>query len=67
MSLHEDIGCAHPRTHPPRRHLGLGSYGEWEEARRLEWLTAELRGKRPLIPPTMPFSPDAKEVMDTLK
>lgn len=49
------------------QHLGLGSYGEWEESKRLEWLTAELRGKRPLIPPSMPFSPDAKEVVDTLK
>lgn len=25
------------------------------------------QGKRPLIPPSMPFSPDAKEVIDTLK
>lgn len=56
-----------PPTPPHPRHLGLGSYGEWEEAKRLEWLTAELRGKRPLIPPSMPFSADAKEVMDTLK
>lgn len=26
-----------------------------------------LQGRRPLIPPSMPFSPEAKEVMDTLK
>ncbi|KAI7840424.1 hypothetical protein COHA_005854 [Chlorella ohadii] len=48
-------------------HLGLGSYGEWPEEQRLQFLTEELQGRRPLIPPSMPFSPEAKEVMDTLK
>ena len=60
-----------PRSPPhppcPRRHLGLGSFGEWSEAKRLEFLSAELASKRPLIPPAMPFSPDAQEVIDTLK
>lgn len=48
-------------------HLGMGSYNEWEEDQRLEWLVTELEGRRPLIPPTMPFSPEAQEVIDTLK
>jgi phosphoenolpyruvate carboxylase len=48
-------------------HLGLGSYNEWDEEKRLEWLVTELEGRRPLIPPAMPFSGDAKEVLDTLK
>lgn len=66
-------GSLHPAPTPPhcplptRRHLGLGSYGQWDEDKRLAFLTAELSGKRPLIPPSMPFSPDAQEVMDTLK
>ncbi len=50
-----------------RRYLGLGSYAEWDEEARLAFLEAELGGKRPLIPPSMPFSPDAREVMDTLR
>ena len=48
-------------------HLGLGSYNEWDEEKRLEWLVTELEGRRPLIPPAMPFSEEAKEVLDTLK
>ena len=48
-------------------HLGLGSYNEWDEDKRLEWLVTELEGRRPLIPPNMPFSPEAQEVIDTLK
>jgi phosphoenolpyruvate carboxylase len=49
------------------QHLGLGSYAEWDEDRRLAFLTEELGGKRPLIPPSMPFSPESREVMDTFK
>ncbi|KAL4853378.1 Phosphoenolpyruvate carboxylase 2 [Chlorella vulgaris] len=48
-------------------HLGLGSYAEWDEDKRLAFLSEELGGRRPLIPPAMPFSPDCKEVMETLK
>lgn len=51
----------------PHRYLGLGSYCEWEEEKRLAFLTAELGSKRPLVPPSMPFTPDAQEVVDTLK
>ena len=45
----------------------MGSYAEWDEDARLAFLTTELQGRRPLIPPAMPFSPDAQEVVDTLK
>lgn len=49
------------------RHLGLGSYADWDEDTRIEWLIKELGSKRPLIPPGMPFTPEPKEVMDTFK
>jgi len=32
-------------------YLGLGSYKEWDEAKRQEFLLKELTGKRPLLPP----------------
>jgi len=38
------------------KYLGLGSYGEWDEDKRVEFLVKELSGKRPLIPPDMPAS-----------
>jgi len=31
------------------RYLGLGSYLQWDEAARLNWLTNQLQSKRPLI------------------
>lgn len=31
------------------RHLGLGSYAEWDEQTKISWLTQELTSKRPLV------------------
>lgn len=46
----------------PRRYLDLGSYAEWDEEKRIEFLTRELEGKRPLIPTAMPMTNDVREV-----
>ncbi|CAM9448933.1 unnamed protein product [Pylaiella littoralis] len=32
------------------RHLGVGSYAQWDEKTRQSWLLTELQGKRPLLP-----------------
>lgn len=32
-------------------YLGLGSYKEWDEQKRTDFLLNELTGKRPLLPP----------------
>ena len=37
-------------------YLGLGSYLEWDEEKRQQFLMAELTGKRPLLPPGARFS-----------
>jgi len=31
------------------RHLGIGSYAEWDESTKISWLQSELASKRPLI------------------
>ena len=35
------------------RYLDIGTYSEWDEEKKLEFLTKELKGKRPLVPPTI--------------
>lgn len=35
------------------RYLDMGVYSEWNEETKLEFLTRELKGKRPLVPPTI--------------
>lgn len=34
-------------------YLDMGTYSEWDEERKLEFLTNELKGKRPLVPLTI--------------
>ncbi|KAL6006926.1 Phosphoenolpyruvate carboxylase 4 [Asimina triloba] len=45
--------------------LDIGVYSEWDEERKLEFLTKELKGKRPLVPPSIEVTADVKEVLDT--
>ncbi|KAL3824033.1 hypothetical protein ACJIZ3_020062 [Penstemon smallii] len=33
------------------KYLDMGTYSEWDESKKLEFFTRELKGKRPLVPP----------------
>ncbi|CAN4103237.1 unnamed protein product [Withania somnifera] len=46
-------------------HLGIGSYKEWSEEHRQEWLLSELSGKRPLFGPDLPKTEEIADVLDT--
>ena len=35
-------------------YLGIGSYKQWDEEKRVQFLIGELTGKRPLMPPGAP-------------
>jgi phosphoenolpyruvate carboxylase len=47
--------------------LGLGSYADWDEPARLEFLTRELTGRRPLIPNDLAPAPEVADVLATLR
>ena len=47
--------------------LGLGSYADWDEPARLDFLVRELNGRRPLIPPDLETTPDVRDVLDTFR
>lgn len=47
------------------QHLEIGSYREWSEERRQEWLLSELSGKRPLFGPDLPKTDEIADVLDT--
>lgn len=49
------------------QYLDMGTYNEWDEEKKLEFLTRELKGKRPLVPPTIEVAPDVQEVLDTFR
>jgi phosphoenolpyruvate carboxylase len=44
---------------------GLGSYAEWDEARRIEFLVGELSASKPLIPASFSPAADDADVLDT--
>ncbi|KAJ1259473.1 hypothetical protein BS78_10G158400 [Paspalum vaginatum] len=48
-------------------HLGIGSYREWNEDKRIEWLLSELSGKRPLLAPDMPQTDEIADVLGALR
>ncbi|KIY92198.1 phosphoenolpyruvate carboxylase [Monoraphidium neglectum] len=48
-------------------YLGYGSFKEWDEDRKIEWLTEELATKRPLIPADMPMTDEVREVLETFR
>ncbi|GHB08310.1 phosphoenolpyruvate carboxylase [Salinicola rhizosphaerae] len=47
--------------------LGVGSYRDWDESRRQDFLIEELRSPRPLIPPRWTCSTSTREVLDTFR
>jgi phosphoenolpyruvate carboxylase len=48
-------------------YLGLGSYHEWDEEQRIEFLVHECQSRRPLIPADIPLKAEQKELMDTMR
>lgn len=48
-------------------YLGIGSYRDWSETKRQEWLLSELRGKRPLFGADLPTTEEVKDVLDTFR
>jgi phosphoenolpyruvate carboxylase len=49
------------------RYLGMGSYAEWDEDQRIEFLKRELESKRPLIADDMPVTDSVRDVLQTLR
>ncbi|PIE41711.1 MAG: phosphoenolpyruvate carboxylase, partial [Gammaproteobacteria bacterium] len=47
--------------------LDIGSYSQWSEADKQQFLLKELSNQRPLIPRTFTASPEITEVLDTFK
>ncbi|MED6187240.1 Phosphoenolpyruvate carboxylase 1 [Stylosanthes scabra] len=47
------------------KHLEIGSYREWSEERRQQWLLSELSGKRPLFGPDLLKTEEITDVLET--
>ncbi|KAL2455270.1 Phosphoenolpyruvate carboxylase 4 [Abeliophyllum distichum] len=67
LDLRQESGRHSETLDAITRYLDMGTYSEWNEDKKLEFLTRELKGKRPLVPSTIEVCPDLKEVLDTFK
>ncbi|XP_024533989.1 phosphoenolpyruvate carboxylase 4 [Selaginella moellendorffii] len=47
--------------------LEMGTYSQWDEEKKLDFLISELKGKRPLLPPSIEVSREVQEVLDTFR
>lgn len=45
------------------KYLDMGTYSEWDEEKKLEFLTRELKGKRPLVPHSMEVGCDFHDML----
>ncbi|QYX55039.1 phosphoenolpyruvate carboxylase [Pseudomonas sp. S07E 245] len=48
-------------------YLGLGRYADWDEEQRIEFLQAELKNRRPLLPAHFKPQAETAEVLDTCR
>jgi len=49
------------------QHRGLGSYLEWDEAKRQSFLVTALRDQQPLAPPDLEADNNVRDVLDTFE
>ncbi|XP_057809948.1 phosphoenolpyruvate carboxylase 4 isoform X2 [Salvia miltiorrhiza] len=67
LDLRQESGRHSETLDAITKYLDMGAYSEWDEDKKLEFLTRELKGKRPLVPPTIEVTPDVKELLDTFR
>ncbi len=47
--------------------IGLGSYNDWEESQRIEFLVRELENRRPLVPADLTANESVHDVLNTIR
>lgn len=67
LDLRQESGKHSQALDEITRSLDLGSYLEWDEATRVEFLSRELKSKRPLIPTDLALTPESQDVVDTFR
>ncbi|XP_057845626.2 phosphoenolpyruvate carboxylase 4 isoform X2 [Cryptomeria japonica] len=67
LDLRQESGKHSETLDAITNYLDMGTYSEWDEEKKLKFLVVELKGKRPLVPPTIEVSSDVREVLDTFR
>lgn len=67
LDIRQDAGRHEEVLDSLTKELNLGSYAEWDEAKRCDFLLSELTTPRPLFPREFKGNDDVEEVLATLK
>ncbi|XP_068333858.1 phosphoenolpyruvate carboxylase 4-like [Pyrus communis] len=67
LDLRQESGRHAETLDAVTKYLDMDTYSEWDEEKKLKFLTKELKGKRPLVPKSMEVGSDVKEVLDTFR
>ncbi len=67
LDIRQEAGRHTETMNAITEYIGLGSYDEWEESKRIEFLVRELENRRPLVPADLPANENVVEVLDTIR
>ncbi|XP_051145691.1 phosphoenolpyruvate carboxylase 4 [Andrographis paniculata] len=67
LDLRQESGKHSETLDAITKYLDMGTYSEWDENKKVEFLTKELKGKRPLVPTSIEVTPEIREVLDTFR
>ncbi|BAZ14846.1 phosphoenolpyruvate carboxylase [Calothrix sp. NIES-4071] len=69
IDIRQESSCHSDALNEILEYMGIHSkpYNELSEAERVEWLTSELKTRRPLISAELPFSEKTNDVIETLR
>ncbi|KAL4195713.1 hypothetical protein AMTRI_Chr04g242470 [Amborella trichopoda] len=67
LDLRQESGRHSETLDAITKYLDMGTYSDWDEEKKLEFLTRELKGRRPLVPPSIEVVADVREVLDTFR
>ncbi|KAG0480734.1 hypothetical protein HPP92_011592 [Vanilla planifolia] len=67
LDLRQESGRHSDTLDAITKYLDMGVYSEWDEEKKLDFLTRELKGKRPLVPPSIEVAAEVKELLDTFR
>ncbi len=67
LDIRQEAGRHTEAMNAITEYIGLGSYAEWEESQRIEFLIGELENRRPLVPADLKADDSVHDVLNTIR
>ncbi len=67
LDIRQEAGRHTDAMNAITEYIGLGSYAEWDESKRIDFLVRELENPRPLVPMDLPAGDEVHDVLNTIR